>query len=65
MLTTFFAAGLVQTEMGNGFGEAHGFGEAAITAVESASGMIEQVLKANLETTGGKFIDYKGDGLPW
>jgi hypothetical protein len=51
--------------MGNGFGEAHGFGEAAITAVESASGMIEQVLKANLETTGGKFIDYKGDALPW
>jgi hypothetical protein len=59
------AAGWVKTQMGNSFGAANGLGEPPMTTGESASAVIQQTLKANIESTGGRLIDYKGDVLPW
>jgi hypothetical protein len=51
--------------MGNGYGTAHGVGEAAVTAQESVSEILNQVDKATIDSVGGKLVGYDGKILPW
>jgi norsolorinic acid ketoreductase len=57
--------GWVQTELGDGIARAAGAVGAEITIDQSVAGIVKQVDEATREKTSGKFINEKGEGVPW
>lgn len=64
--------GMVSTDMGNVGIESFGgheavasFGVTILTPVQSATYVKEVADKATIESHGGKFFNYDGEGLPW
>lgn len=64
--------GMVSTDMGNVGIESFGGHEAVaahgvniLTPVQSATYVKEVADKATIQSHGGKFFNYDGEGLPW
>jgi norsolorinic acid ketoreductase len=54
----------VKTEMGNSLAKSLGMAEAELTIDDSVTGILKQVDEAT-RASSGKFINEKGEPIPW